>query len=184
MTPQEVEQLSTEGHATFEAIEGLRVPVIGAINGPATGGGFELTLACDIRIASTSAYFVASGVNVGLIVSFWRLPRVVGMGVAKEILLTGERVTAQQALEWGLVTGVHAPEDLLSAAITKAQRIASRAPLSVEAAKSGVTRAFELDAAEGKALQTSDFLRLHATADHQEALRAFFSRTDAVYCRR
>jgi enoyl-CoA hydratase/carnithine racemase len=184
MTPEEVKQLSIEGHETFAAIEGLRVPVIGAINGPATGGGFELTLACDIRIASENAYFVASGVNVGLIVSFWRLPRVVGVGVAKEILLTGERVTARQAQEWGLVTGVHAPEDLLPAALAKAQRIASRAPLSVEASKAGLTRAFEMDADEGTELQTSSFLRLHATDDHQEALRAFFSRTEAVYQRR
>jgi enoyl-CoA hydratase/carnithine racemase len=165
-------------------MEGLRVPIIGAINGPATGGGFEFTLACDIRLASENAYFVASGVNVGLIVSFWRLPRVVGLGVAKEILLTGERVTATQALSWGLVTGVYSQEELLPAAIQKAQRIASRAPLSVEASKSALTQAFELDAEEAKALQTSNFQRLHATEDHAEALSAFFSRSEATYRRR
>jgi hypothetical protein len=89
--------------------------------------------------APTEAFFVAAGVNVGLIVSFWRLPRVVGLGPAKEIILTGSRYTAEQALRWGLVTEVYEPDALLPAALAEAQRIATRAPLSVEAAKSAVT---------------------------------------------
>jgi enoyl-CoA hydratase/carnithine racemase len=184
----------------LDALEGFRAPVIAAINGATVGGGLEFALACDIRIASTDAFFVAAGVNVGLIVSFWRLPRVVGMGPAKEILLTGARYDAQQALNWGLVTEVHAPDALLPAALTKARRIATRAPLSVEATKSSVTRAFELDFAQGflvvlgvehleelrplQDLQRAKFLEMFHTEDHQEALRAFFEKRDGDYRRR
>jgi len=133
-------------------VEALRMPVVAAINGATVGGGLEFALACDIRPASNEAFFVAAGVNVGLIVSFWRLPRVVGLGPAKEIILTWSRYTAEQALRWGLVTEVHEPEALLPAALAKAQRIATRAPLSVEAAKSAVAQAFELSFEQGQAL--------------------------------
>jgi hypothetical protein len=75
-------------------------PVIAAINGATIGGGLEFAMACDIRIASTDASFVAAGVNVGLIANFWRLARITGLGPAKEILLTGDRYTAEQALTW------------------------------------------------------------------------------------
>ena len=167
----------------LNGVEGFRTPVIAAINGATVGGGLEFALCCDIRIASTDAFFVAAGVNVGLIVSFWRLPRVVGLGPAKEILLTGARYTAEQALNWGLVTEVHAPEDLMAAALAKAQRIATRAPLSVEVTKSAVTRAFEMDFAEGQALQTRRFLEMFRTEDHQEALSAFFEKREGTYHR-
>ncbi|MHA6615534.1 enoyl-CoA hydratase/isomerase family protein [Pseudonocardia sp. DLS-67] len=165
-------------------LEAFRAPVIAAINGATVGGGLEFALACDIRIASTDAFFVAAGVNVGLIVSFWRLPRVVGLGPAKEILLTGARYDAHQALNWGLVTEVHEPAALLPAALAKARRIATRAPLSVEATKSSVTRAFELDFAQGQSLQRAKFLEMFHTEDHQEALRAFFEKRDGDYRRR
>lgn len=168
----------------LNGVQDFRAPVIAAINGATVGGGLEFALACDIRIASTDAFFVAAGVNVGLIVSFWRLPRVVGLGVAKEILLTGARYSATQALDWGLVTEVHSPEDLMPAALAKAHRIATRAPLSVEVTKAAVGQAFELDFAEGQALQARRFLEMSATEDHREALQAFFERRNGDYHRR
>lgn len=168
----------------LNALERFRAPVIAAINGATVGGGLEFALSCDIRIASTDAFFVAAGVNVGLIVSFWRLPRVVGLGPAKEILLTGARYDARQALSWGLVTEVHEPDGLLAAALAKARRIATRAPLSVEATKSSVNQAFELDFEQGQALQAARFLEMFHTEDHQEALRAFFEKRDGAYQRR
>lgn len=168
----------------LNGVQNFRAPVIAAINGATVGGGLEFALCADIRIASTDAFFVAAGVNVGLIVSFWRLPRVVGLGPAKEILLTGARYTAEQALNWGLVTEVHAPDELLPAALAKAHRIATRAPLSVEVTKSAVTQAFEMDFSEGQALQTQRFLEMFRTEDHQEALRAFFEKRDGDYQRR
>lgn len=168
----------------LNGVQDFRAPVIAAINGPTIGGGLEFALACDIRIASTDAFFVAAGVNVGLIVNFWRLPRLIGLGPAKEILLTGSRYDAVQALNWGLVTEVHEPEKLLDAALKKAHRIATRAPLSIEATKEAASKAFELDFESGQALQTEKFVEMFRTEDHQEALRAFFERRDGDYERK
>jgi enoyl-CoA hydratase len=92
--------------------------------------------------------------------------------------------TAEQALRWGLVTEVHEPDALLAAALAKAQRIATRAPLSVEAAESAITQAFELDFEQGQALQTTKFIEMFRTEDHQEALRAFFEKREGTYVRR
>jgi enoyl-CoA hydratase/carnithine racemase len=165
-------------------IENFRAPVIAVINGAAIGGGFELAMACDIRMASTNAFFVAAGVNVGLIANFWRLPRITGLGPAKEILLTGGRYSADEALRWGLITSVHEPEALLPAALEKAQRIATRAPLSVENTKECTNIALGLDFETAHQLQAERFLAMFNTADHEEALRAFFEKREGNYDRR
>jgi enoyl-CoA hydratase len=174
--------------ADFERIcngfEHLRAPVIAAINGPAVGGGLEVALSCDIRIAASTATFVAAGVNVGLMANFWRLARVVGLGPAKEILLTGEHYSAAQALGWGLVTEVCAPDDLMTRAMAKAERIASRAPLSVEATKRAVHDALTLDAAQAQERQVTNITELFMKDDHREALRSFFSGTAGDYHRK
>ncbi|SNT53316.1 enoyl-CoA hydratase/isomerase family protein [Rhodococcoides kyotonense] len=169
--------------ATVNRVENFRVPVIAAIQGGALGGGMEFALACDIRIASTKAFFVAAGVNVGLIVSFWRLPRLIGLGPAKEILLTGERCKADHALRVGLVSEVVEPDELLDAALKKARRIASRAPLSVEATKAAANKAHDLDFAEGHRLQIEKFGEMFRTNDHKEALAAFFGKREGNYVR-
>jgi enoyl-CoA hydratase len=184
MSDEQLTDYLAEFSRVLNGVQNFRAPVIAAINGPTVGGGLEFALCCDIRIASTDAFFVAAGVNVGLIVSFWRLPRVVGLGPAKEILLTGARYTAEQALNWGLVTEVHAPDDLMAAALAKAHRIATRAPLSVEVTKEAVTQAFEMDFEQGQALQTKRFLEMFRTDDHQEALQAFFEKREGDYQRR
>jgi enoyl-CoA hydratase len=101
--PGDAQSLATELAAVVSAIEDLRCPVVAAVNGAAAGGGLEVALACDLRIASADAVFVAAGVNVGLIASFWRLPRVIGLGPAKQMLLTGRPCDAETALRWGLV---------------------------------------------------------------------------------
>jgi len=150
--------------------------VIAAINGSALGGGLELALACDIRLASTNATFACSAVNVGLLLSWHRLPRVVGMGRASEMLLSGQTYGAEQAERWGLVTDLHPPDQLIDAAVLLAERIASRAPLSLEATKSVAQRAFELSAIEANALQTELFLQLATSSDHLEAVRAFLEK--------
>jgi enoyl-CoA hydratase len=167
-----------------DGFERFRAPVIAAVNGPAVGGGLEVALACDIRIAARTATFVAAGVNVGLMANFWRLTRVVGLGPAKEILLTGEHYSAAQALGWGLVTEVCEPDELLTRAMAKAERIASRAPLSVEATKHAVHDALTLDAAGASERQASGIADLFAKDDHREALRAFFSGTVGDYRRK
>jgi enoyl-CoA hydratase/carnithine racemase len=169
---------------TLDRLQDLRVPVVAAVNGAAVGGGLELALCCDVRIATSEAFFVAAGVNVGLMASVWRLPRVVGLGPATEMLLTGARYTARQAAGWGLVTGVHPADDLLPAALATARRIATRSPLSVEATKGAAARALEQDRTEAAVLQQEALLRLAATDDHAEAVRAFLEKRNAVYHRR
>lgn len=176
---------SDDGMGSIMArIEASRVPVIAAINGYALGGGLEFALCCDIRLASTDARFVCAGVNVGLILSWFRLPRVIGMGRAKEMLLSGAMYDAAQAERWGLVSGLHEPDQLMPAALELAERIASRAPLSVERTKQCANQAFDLSTPEAMALQREQFLEMVATRDHAEALRAFIEKRPAVYERR
>ena len=155
----------------MDHVEACRVPIIAAIDGWCLGGGLELALACDIRIASHRASFAASGVNIGLMASVVRLPRLIGEARAKAHLLTGASFDSARALEDGLVTAVHPADALLPAALALAERIASRAPLAVEAAKRAVA-GFEADVAA-----------LVASADHAEAVVAFMSKRSAVFRR-
>lgn len=170
--------------AAMRRVEETRMPVIAAINGDVAGGGLEFALCCDIRLAARSARFVAAGVNVGLILSWYRLPRTIGMGRAKEMLLTGAAYDAATAERWGLVTAVHEPGALLPAAVALAERIASRAPLSVEATKACANRAFDLTTEEAGRVQRERFLEMFATRDHDEALAAFFARRPPEFERR
>jgi enoyl-CoA hydratase len=154
-------------------IETFRVPVIAAINGFCIGGGLELALCCDIRIASTEASFTCAAVNIGLIASAWRLPRLIGEGAAKHMLLTGSPFDAAAAERFGLVTAVHAPGELMAAATGLAERIASRAPLSVEATMRVASRAIDLNPQDGGRMMSEEVSRLVTSADHAEALAAF-----------
>ena len=167
----------------FERLARLRVPVVAAVNGWCTGGGLELALCCDLRIASDQARFVCAGVNVGLVASAWRLPRLIGLSRAKQMLLTGSPVTAAEAERFGLVTQVVAPEALDEAALALAERIASRAPLAVEAAKRCANQAFELDAEAGAALFRREAAALAETEDHAAALAAFMAKQEPVFKR-
>ena len=157
----------------IKRIAACKLPTIAAVNGYTLGGGLELAITCDIRIASATAKFVCAGVNVGLILSWHKLPRIIGIGRANEMLLSGSMYDAETAERWGLVSSLHAPEDLTSEAIELAERIASRAPLSVQATKAVTARSFEMSAEEAGALQWELFLKMSATSDHREAIRAF-----------
>lgn len=171
--------------ACLDRLESCRVPVVAAINGHCYGGGLELALCCQVRIALQSATFVASGVNVGLIVSFQRLPQTIGHGRALEMLLTGATYSAAEAERWGLVTRLCAsPVELDADAISIAERIASRAPLSVQATKRAALRAFELNRIEAREEQVGRFVQMSATADHAEALAAFRDKRRAAFCGR
>jgi len=167
-----------------DRLEGLRVPVIAAINGFAIGGGLELALGCDLRLASSQAQFVCAAVNVGLIASAWRLPRLIGIARAKHMLLTGLPVDAATAERFGLVTAVQPAETLSDAALALAERIASRAPLSVEATKRISSRALDLDAAAAAEALRKEFEPLIKSADHAEALAAFREKRTPVFRRR
>ncbi|MGW1887191.1 enoyl-CoA hydratase/isomerase family protein [Streptomyces sp. NPDC001970] len=183
MSPTELPDFVADFERIVYGLERFRAPVIAAVNGPAVGGGLELALACDIRVASSEASFVAAGVNVGLMANFWRLARIVGLGPAKEILLTGERYGAERAAAWGLVTEVCAPEALMHVALAKAERIATRAPLSVEATKRCVNDAPEMSRDEAHRRQVDELSELFLKDDHKEALRAFFAKSSGEYHR-
>ena len=168
----------------LDGVARCRVPVIAAINGHCIGGGFELALCCDLRIASAAAQFICAGVNVGLMASTWRLPRLIGTSRAKAMLLTGLPFDAATAADWGLVTAVHPPEQLEAAALALAARIATRAPLSVEASKRMADRAMNLSAEEAAGLIAREMPALRESRDHQEALAAFAEKRAPVFQRR
>lgn len=167
----------------IETIETARAPVIAVINGPAVGGGLELALGCDIRIGSTDAKFIAAGVNVGLMASVYRLPRLIGVGRAKQILLSGLPVDAKTALDYGIITELHPPHALMDAAIALAERIASRAPLSVEATKRQTTQAYDLTPAEAMEASVKELAVLCKTQDHFTAVEAFVKREHPSFIR-
>lgn len=167
----------------LDRVEGSRVPVIAAVNGWCVGGGFELALCCDIRLASTEARFVCAGVNVGLMASTYRLPRLIGESRAKSMLLTGLPHDAETAERYGLVTGLHAPEGLQDAAVALAERIATRAPLSVEATKRTAHRALDLSPEESGRIWGDELRILRRSNDHKAALEAFRERRDPVFTR-
>ncbi|MCW2699319.1 MAG: Enoyl-CoA hydratase/isomerase [Blastococcus sp.] len=130
----------------FEVVTETPVPVIAALNGAAVAGGFELALACDLRVAATGIPMglpearIGMGANFGSVV----LPKRVPMGVAMEMLLTGEYVTSEDAARWGLVNRVVEPDDVLPTAMRLAERIAANAPLSVRRMKETAVKALEL----------------------------------------
>ena len=167
----------------LDRLEATRVPVVAAVNGWCVGGGFELALCCDLRIASTEARFVCAGVNVGLMASTYRLPRLIGVSRAKAMLLTGAPHDAETAERYGLVTGLHAPDDLRAAAIVLAERIASRAPLSVEATKRTSNRALDLSAEDWGAIAGPELRVLRKSNDHHAAVAAFRERKDPIFTR-
>jgi enoyl-CoA hydratase len=171
-------------NAMLDRLEAFRAPVIAAVNGHCVGGGLEVALASDIRLASTKAIFTAAGVNVGLMASAWRLPRIIGVAKAKVMLLTGLPVEADGALANGLVTQVHEPDALLDAAIKLAARIATRAPLSVEATKRTASRAMDMDPAQAAVSNAQEIAVLSASEDHAGAVAAFAERRDPVFRRR
>lgn len=160
----------------IERFEALPIPIIGAINGWCIGGGFELALCCDIRVAVPEAQFVCAGVNVGLTTSAYRLPRLIGTARAKRMLLTGSRFNVDTALEFGLVTDIFEKNDLLSETIKLAKTIASKAPLAVKTAKQIANKSFDLATAEGLKYQQEELEKLAYSQDYRTAVKAFIAK--------
>ena len=168
----------------LDRIEAVHIPTIAAVNGFCLGGGLELAVCCDIRIASTQASFVCAGVNVGLMASVYRLPRLIGVARAKHMLLTGLPHDAEAAEHFGLATAIHEPDVLLAEAETLATRIATRAPLSVEASKRMAGLAPDLSREEAAAAMRDELAALVTSADHAEALAAFREKRVPVFKRK
>lgn len=163
------------------AIRSCRVPVIAAIDGPAHGGGLELALACDIRIASPQATFSASGVNMGLVASVQSLVLAVGDTRARLMLFTGERFDAMIAESWALITVLN--DEPLAAAMAIATTIANKAPLAIEANKTALASATTASGEDHHDLMTELFASLASTEDHQEAISAFLEKRPRNFTR-
>jgi enoyl-CoA hydratase len=164
--PQEARAYAALGHRVTALLEDLPQPVVAAINGYALGGGCELALACDIRLASTAAQLGQPEVRLGILPGWgatFRLPRVVGPGMARELIYSGRVINAQEALRIGLVHAAYAPDELLPAARKLAGQIAAQAPLAVQAAKRALARVAGLD-------------RASTTRDRTEGMAAFLEK--------
>jgi enoyl-CoA hydratase/carnithine racemase len=152
------------------------VPVIGAINGAAYGGGCELTLCCDFAYGSESARFALTEVTLGIMpgaAGTQNLPRAVGERRAKEIILTGRPFTAREAYEWGMLNRVCAPEKLLAEAIETGRRIAENAPIAVRQAKHSIHFGLQMDLHSGMMFEIEAYNRMVPTEDRREGVRAF-----------
>lgn len=169
--------------ALVSRIEAFRCPVIAAIHGWCVGGGLELALGCDIRIASEEARFICAGVKVGLMASAYRLPRLIGVAAAKALLLTAQQTGAAEALRIQLVSSVHPHAELPAAALDLARMIASRAPLSVEATKRIASAALDMDPDAAARANAREIETLVNSADHKEAVKAFMARREPVFIR-
>lgn len=176
LTPATVRAFLDADEALFSALADYPGGVVAAVNGHAYGGGFELALACDVRIAAASARLAGVGITIGLTVSTARLSRLVGEAVAKDLLLTGRPVSADEALALGLVSAVVPDDALMTEANTWAETIGSRAPLSVRANKIGLRHCARLPLDEAVAYERNEWARLQRTRDHVEALHAFFEK--------
>ena len=171
-------------HRIPRAFQKLQVPIIAAVNGPAIGAGNDLACMCDIRLASSSARFAESFVKVGIVPGdggCWLLPRVVGASKAAELALTGDTIDADEALRIGLVSRVVPAEDLLKEAMALAQRVAANPPQVLRWTKQLLQRGRTCTLDE--ALDTAGDLQgqAHHTADHAEAVAAFFEKRAPVF---
>jgi enoyl-CoA hydratase len=175
----EGEQLARRGQRIFSLIENCGKPVIACINGFALGGGCELALACTLRIASSSARLGQPEVKLGILPGYGgtqRLPRLIGKGAALKLILTGEIISAEEALRIGLVDEVTSPDQLLARGEQIAQAISGMAPLAVRDSIRAVNAGYDLPLAAGLELEASLFGLSCSTNDKAEGARAFLEK--------
>ena len=177
-------QLTEEAHRMMNAIEACPKPFIAAVQGYAVGGGQELCLACDLRVAGEGAIFGQVEVNVGSIASWGgtqRLSRTVGVARAKDLIYTGRLVPAEEALQIGLVSRLVPDDRVVAEARGLAERIAEQAPLAISGSKASVNRAFDNDLAANLAHDIDLFSVLYSSEDLQEGLLAFLEKRRPRY---
>ncbi len=164
------------GNKTFRAIETLEKPVIAAVNGFALGGGCELSMACDVRIASTNAKFGQPEAGLGITPGFGgtqRMPRLVGMGMAKQLIYTTNIIDAQEAYRIGLVNKVVSLEELMPTAIKLANDMIKNAPIAVKLCKQAINRGMQVDIDTAIAFEAELFGACFSTEDQTEGMTAF-----------
>jgi len=183
-TPVEARSFAQRGQRIFTLIEDHPHPVIAAINGYALGGGCELAMTCDIRIASEKAKAGQPEANLGVLPGFGgtqRLARILGRSAAKYLLFTGEVVSAARGLELGLFNEVVAPENLMPRCMEIAAAIAAKAPLAVSSVKRAVNEGTDGPLAHGLALEAELFSQAFSTLDQKEGMQAFIDKRPARF---
>ena len=176
---EEANKLIKFGQETFTLLDAVHFPVIAAVNGYALGGGMELAMACDIRIASEKALFGQPETTVGLAPGWgatYRLSKIVGLGIAKELILTGRKFPADEALKIGLVSAIYPFDQLRDKAIELAEQIAANAPIAVQEAKRAINRGLSASLEEGLKAEVEGSKICFETEDIREGIAAIFEK--------
>jgi len=178
-TAEEARRFGALGQAVMSGIEAAPQPWIAAVNGFALGGGCELALACDIRLASEKAKFGQPEIGLGITPGFGgtqRLPRNIGAGWAKYLVLSGRHIRADEALRIGLIQAVYAKDDLMPQALKLAGELAAKSPLAMRYCKAAVNAAADTDIATGQGIERDLFALAFASADQSEGMAAFLEK--------
>lgn len=176
--------MTIKGQKVMELIENIDKPVIAAVNGFALGGGCELSMACDVRIASEKAKFGQPEVNLGIIPGFGgtqRLPRLVGKGMAKYLIMGADTIDAQEAYRIGLVQKVVSEEDLIPESEKYARNIISKAPIAIKMAKIAINTGINLDLNSGIAFEAEAYVSTFCSEDKVEGMKAFLEKRKANF---
>jgi enoyl-CoA hydratase len=184
MSPLEAKRFAELGHQATALLDRSYVPTIAAVNGFALGGGCELALACDIRIAAENALFGFPEVSLGILPGMGgtqRLPRLVGPGIAKEMIFSGRRIKAEEARMMNLVNRVVPEGEALNAARELAGEIAANGPIAVRHAKAAANKAQDLDLESGLDYEADQFALLFGTEDAREGMGAFVEKRDPEF---
>ena len=184
LTPDQVKKFILTIRNLLTSLQNLPMPVISAVNGTALGGGTEVALASDIRIASETASMGLTETRLAIIPGgggTQRLPRIIGVAKAKELIFTGRRVDAKEALDIGLVNKVASPETLLAECLKMADMIAETGPIAIEMAKYAIDRGIETDLATGLAIESNAYRVTIPTEDRVEGLTAFREKRKPQY---
>lgn len=179
LNPVEAREIALAADALFQTIEDSPRVVIAAINGYALGGGCELAMACDLRVAAEGAQLGQPEIDLGIIPGWGgtqRLPRLIGSSRAKKMILTGERISAKQALEFGLVDQVSPDAELLDATHTLAQSIASKPQAAINMIKQAINQGMQMDLDKAVRFESELFGMCFSTQDRQEGMDAFFEK--------
>lgn len=179
ISPLEGRAFGKFGQAIFNKLENIPQPVIAAVNGFALGGGCELAMACDIRVASERAKFGQPEVSLGIVPGFGgtqRLPRLIGKGRAKELLYTADIINAEEAYRMGLVNKIVSADELLNTAKELAEKIMARAQAAVQLCKAAVNTGMDTDLESGIAYEAEVFGLCFASADQKEGMSAFIGK--------
>ena len=176
--------MTIQGQLVMELIETINKPVIAAVNGFALGGGNELSMACDIRIASEAAKFGQPEVNLGIIPGYGgtqRLPRLVGKGMAKKLIYSAEMIGAEEAYRIGLVDQVVPADELMDAAVSLAKTIMSKAPIAVKMAKVAINNGTQCDLKTGVQFEAEAYTSTFVSEDRVEGMKAFVEKRAAEF---